>query len=131
MKILVDTQILIWYGKNELPKMAPKAIPIIQNFNYRIYFSSISLWEVGIKSSLNKPDFDINPEDLANGLIYDGFEQLFIKNKHLFEIKNLPQMPKHKDPFDRLLIAQAKSEHCQFLTVDEKILAYPYDFIIK
>lgn len=74
MKILVDTQILIWYGKNELPKMAPKAIPIIQNFNYRIYFSSISLWEVGIKSSLNKPDFDINPEDLANGLIYDGFE---------------------------------------------------------
>lgn len=54
--------------------MAPKAIPIIQNFNYRIYFSSISLWEVGIKSSLNKPDFDINPEDLANGLIYDGFE---------------------------------------------------------
>lgn len=131
MRILVDTQILIWYGKNELPKMAPKAIPIIQNFNYRLYFSSTSLWEVGIKSSLNKPDFNINPEDLANGLIYDGFEQLFIKNKHLFEIKNLPQMPKHKDPFDRLLIAQAKSEHCQFLTVDEKILEYPYDFIIK
>lgn len=131
MNILVDTQILIWYGKNELPKMAPKAIPIIQNFNYRIYFSSIILWEVGIKSSLNKPDFDINPEDLANGLIYDGFEQLFIKNKHLFEIKNLPQMPKHKDLFDRLLIAQAKSENFYFLTVDEKILAYPYDFITK
>lgn len=131
MNILIDTQILIWYGKNELQKMAPKAIPIIQNFNYHLYFSSVSLWEVSIKSALNKPDFDVNLEDLANGLIYDGFKQLYIENRHLFEIKNLPQMPKHKDPFDRLLISQAKSENFYFLTVDEKILEYPYDFIIK
>lgn len=91
----------------------------------------MSLWEVSIKSSLNKPEFDVNPEDLFNGLIYDGFKQLYIQNQHLFEIKNLPQMPKHKDPFDRLLISQAKSENFYFLTVDEKILEYPYDFIIK
>lgn len=91
MNILVDTQILIWHGKNELQKMAPKAIPIIQNFNYHLYFSSVSLWEVSIKSSLNKPEFDVNPEDLFNGLIYDGFKQLYIQNQHLFEIKNLPK----------------------------------------
>lgn len=131
MNILVDTQILIWYGKNELLKMAPNALPIIQDFNHTLYFSSVSLWEVAIKSSLNKPNFDVNPKNLADGLIYDGFKQLYIKNKHLFEIKNLANIAEHKDPFDRLLIAQAKVENCQFLTVDEKILAYPYGFIIK
>ena len=88
---------------DELNKKSPKALSIIQNFDYNLYFSSVNLWEISIKSSLNKPDFNVNPEQLANGLLYDGFEQLYIENKHLYAIKNLPHI--HKDPFDRLLLA--------------------------
>ncbi|OPH35407.1 hypothetical protein B5J94_09615 [Moraxella lacunata] len=77
---------------------------------------------------LNKPDFNVNPEQLANGLLYDGFEQLYIENKHLYAIKNLPHI--HKDPFDRLLLAQSQIENFYFLTADALILKYDYDFII-
>lgn len=128
MNILVDSHILIWHAFDELNKKSPKALSIIQNFNYNLYFSSVNLWEISIKSSLNKPDFNVNSEQLANGLLYDGFEQLYIKNKHLYTIKNLPHI--HKDPFDRLLLAQSQIENFYFLTADALILKYDYDFII-
>lgn len=128
MNILVDSHILIWHGFGELNQKAPKALSIIQDFKQRLYFSSASLWEIAIKSSLNKTDFDVNPKQLADGLLYDGFEQLYIKNQHLYAIKNLPNI--HKDPFDRLLLAQAQNESFYFLTADTLILNYDYDFII-
>ncbi|MFW2176253.1 MULTISPECIES: type II toxin-antitoxin system VapC family toxin [unclassified Moraxella] len=128
MKVLVDSHILLWLGKNQLTDKAKKAKALFDCSDYTFYFSSVNLWEIAIKASLSKPDFDIVVEELEQGLLKSGFYQLYIDNKHIFEIKNLPHI--HKDPFDRLLIAQAKVECFHFLTVDEKILQYGYDFVI-
>lgn len=131
MKILLDSQFLLWIGYNKVQKIPSYAKELIENSDNQLYFSLVSVWELFIKEVLGKFDFPVDVEKLRVGLLQTGFYELSINHRQILEIKNLPKMPKHKDPFDRLLIAQAKSEHCQFLTVDEKILAYPYDFIIK
>lgn len=128
MKALIDSHILIWHAFGELGIKAPKAQAIIKDFNHELYFSSVSVWEVVIKSSLNKPNFNIDAKQLTHGLLQDGFKQLKIENHHLYEIKNLPNI--HKDPFDRLLLAQAKTEHMRFLTADQLILKYADDVLI-
>lgn len=129
MQILLDTHFLIWHAFDELEKNSPKSNNIVYDLENELYFSSVSLWEIAIKSSLNKPNFNIDVKELEDGLIESGFKQLYISNQHIFELSNLAHV--HKDPFDRLLIAQAKVENFHFLTVDEKIILYPFDFIIN
>jgi PIN domain nuclease of toxin-antitoxin system len=121
MKLLPDTQILIWAADS--PGVLPdKARDLLSNPDNGIFFSTASLWEVAIKFGLNRPDFRVDPSILHQGLINNGFQELCICARHTIAVNELPNL--HKDPFDRLLIAQARVEGMTLLTCDAQIAAY-------
>jgi len=128
MRILIDTHILIWHGLSMLPSSAQS---YIQDEANTLLFSPASIWEVVIKRGLNRPDFDVDPYALANGLLADGFCELPITTNHALGISSLPTI--HKDPFDRILLAQAISEGIILLTFDDSLAKYgpPVVFIAK
>ena len=95
---------------------------MIEQEENRLWFSVASLWEVTIKNSLGRPDFKVDPHLLRRGLIENGYSELAITAHHALGIAHLP--PIHKDPFDRMLIAQAEHEGFLLLTLDEVVLRY-------
>ena len=122
MKLLPDTQILIWAADS--PEVLPdKAQDMLNNLDNEVFFSSASLWEVAIKFGLNRPDFRVDPRILHQGLVSSGYQELYIRGEHAVAVNELPGL--HKDPFDRLLIAQARVEGMTLLTCDAGIAAYP------
>ena len=82
-----------------------------------------SLWEVAIKSGLGRTDFDVDPRLLRRGLLENGYVELDVTGAHAAAVDLLP--PIHKDPFDRILIAQARIEGIMLLTADEVVARYP------
>lgn len=88
-----------------------------------IIFSPASLWEIVIKSGLDRSDFKVDPYVLRRGLFENGYQELPITSEHALTIATLP--PHHKDPFDRILIAQAIVEGITLLTADTIIGQYP------
>lgn len=122
MKLLLDTHILLWAASepDRLPETARQAIEDPQT---QLVFSPASLWEVAIKSSLGRDDFRVDPRLLRRGLLDNGYAELPITGEHAVAVMGLP--PIHRDPFDRMLIAQATSEGVQLLTVDEVVSRYP------
>ena len=121
MKILLDTQMLVW--ATTLPELLPKkARRLIADEENEKYFSPVSLWEVAIKNSLNRPDFQIDARILRRQLLDNDCLELVITGVHTTAISDLPSI--HKDPFDRLLLAQAKSEGIGLLTTDEILTGY-------
>jgi len=119
MTFLLDTHLLIWAAAGTLPQ---KAIPYINAPDNILLFSPVSIWEVVIKRALNRPDFQIDPLMLYHGLLQNGYTELDITCSHALAVSKLPAI--HKDPFDRLLIAQARSEGVSLITADEKITRY-------
>jgi len=119
MNILLDTQIILWAAAGTLPATAQK---YIDNTNNTLMFSPASIWEVVIKNSLGRPDFKVDPASLYGGLISAGYKELPITSKHTLLVSNLPAI--HKDPFDRILIAQAASIGIPLLTSDQIIAQY-------
>lgn len=122
MNLLLDTHILLWAAAYP-EKLSDDAIQLIENPDNRLYFSAASIWEVVIKNSLQRPDFRVDPNLLRRGLIDNGYIELAISSAHALGVSRLPDL--HKDPFDRILIAQAESEGFLLLTVDEQVLRYP------
>lgn len=122
MKLLLDTQLLLWAaGQPErLPKAARKLLDDPRN---ELIFSAASLWEVAIKNSLGREDFRVEPRLLRRGLLDNGYTELPVTSQHAVSIDGLP--PLHKDPFDRLLLSQALSEGITFLTTDSSLAQYP------
>jgi PIN domain nuclease of toxin-antitoxin system len=121
MKILLDTQMLLW--TTAWPELLPKkARQLIADSKNEKYFSPASLWEVVIKSGQNRPDFQVDARVLRRQLLDNGCLELPITGVHTISISDLP--PIHKDPFDRLLIAQAKSEGINLLTADATLAEY-------
>ncbi len=88
-----------------------------------LLFSVASLWEIAIKSTLNRPDFKVDARVLRRGLMDNGYQELPIYSEHVVAVDTLP--PIHKDPFDRLLIAQATIEGILLLTDDATVARYP------
>ncbi len=86
-------------------------------------FGVSSIWEIAIKKRLQRPDFRFDPRAIRRQLIDDGYEELPVLGQHAGEVDSLP--PKHKDPFDRILIAQAMVEGIALLTADAVIAKYP------
>jgi PIN domain nuclease of toxin-antitoxin system len=86
-------------------------------------FSAVSLWEIAIKRSIGKLDREIEPGTIRRELIEMGYEELAVLGQHAVAVEGLPWI--HKDPFDRLLIAQATVEGITLLTVDSTIARYP------
>lgn len=122
MKLLLDTQILLWAAG--LPeKLSQEARVLLEETNNELYFSAASLWEIAIKAGLGRPDFRVEPRVLRRGLLDNGYTELPITSQHAVMIDGLP--PLHRDPFDRLLLAQALSEGILLVTADRQLGRYP------
>ena len=87
-----------------------------------LYFSAASLWEVAIKSGLGRPDFEVDPVRLGDGLVDNGYIEIPVTGRHAAAVMTLS--PHHKDPFDRLLVAQATIEGMRLLTSDRLLVQY-------
>lgn len=127
MKILLDTQILLW-AVTEDKKFPAKADEIINDKGNKIFYSSISIWEATIKR-LKHPDkiADLSAEELTDLCDDADFDELYLTADHVPALESLTRpddAPPHNDPFDRILIAQAKSEGMIFLTHDALLPYY-------
>ncbi|GJE62572.1 type II toxin-antitoxin system VapC family toxin [Methylobacterium trifolii] len=122
MRVLLDTHILLWTaeGSHKLPAAARA---IVEDPDTTPVFSAASLWEVAIKRGLNRADFQIDARVLRRGLLDNGYEELPILGTHAVAVDALP--PIHKDPFDRLLVAQATVEGIILITADPILARYP------
>lgn len=122
MKLLVDTQLLLWAAA--LPERLPQgALSALESSANMLFYSAASLWEVAIKSSLGRSDFVVDPHLLRRGLIDNGWQELSIDGSHAVAVASLP--PVHKDPFDRILVAQAQVEGFLLITTDAGLKSYP------
>jgi len=122
MKLLIDTHLLLWAAgqPRRLPSAARKLINDPRN---ELLFSVASLWEIAIKKGLGREDFRVDPRLLRRGLLDNGYGELPIAGEHAVAVDSLP--PLHKDPFDRILIAQAMVESITLLTSDPLLVQYP------
>lgn len=122
MKWLLDTQLLLWTAG--VPDLLPISIrPILEDRANVLVFSSASLWEIIIKRSLGRPDFQVDPHILRRGLLDNDYQELEILGNHVLRIDGLPMI--HKDPFDRILVAQAIVEGMTLITTDTVLSFYP------
>lgn len=121
MNLLLDTHLLLWAAA-EPERLSQNAVKLINDPKNTLFFSAASIWEVVIKNSLNRPDFKVDPYLLRRGLIENGYLELSITVQHTLAVGHLPEL--HKDPFDRILVAQAESEGILLLTVDALIAQY-------
>ena len=119
MKLLIDTHLLLWAAADMLPE---EAIPYFIDENNELFFSSASIWEIVIKKGLNRPDFQVDPAELYHGLLDNGYTELTVTSHHALLVADLP--PVHKDPFDRILIAQAKAEGISLISSDKIFSQY-------
>ena len=122
MKLLLDTHLLLWAAKG-FENLPPEAQALMSDTENELFFSVASLWEIVIKNGLSRKDFQVDPRLLRRGLLDNGYTELPIISEHAVAISALP--PIHKDPFDRLLIAQAIVEGITILTSDASVADYP------
>lgn len=122
MKLLLDTHLLLWAAgaPKRLPAAARKLLSDARN---ELMFSVASLWEIVIKRSFGRDDFRVDPRLLRRGLLDNGYFELPVSGEHALAVDGLP--PLHKDPFDRLLVAQAQVESVTLLTADPLLSRYP------
>ena len=122
MKLLLDTHLLIW-AAGFPERMSAEARELIADTGNELFFSAASLWEVAIKSGLGRADFAVDARLLRRGLLDNGYSELPVASEHAVAIDGLPSI--HKDPFDRLLIAQSMIEGITLLTADDLVSQYP------
>jgi PIN domain nuclease of toxin-antitoxin system len=122
LKFLLDTHLLIW-AANEPERLSSKAVALMSNPEHELLFSAASMWEIAIKSGLGRADFKVNARLLRRGLLDNDYSELAITSTHAVFVEGLPLI--HKDPFDRILIAQATVEGITLLTADATVARYP------
>ena len=121
MKLLLDTHIILWAAGQPDRLSDPTRIMLLDPRN-ALFFSAASIWEVVIKRGIGRDDFKVDPHRLRKMLIVNGYTELSVTAEHVLRVDTLPML--HKDPFDRLLVAQARSEAMRLLTVDSAIIQY-------
>ena len=121
MKYLLDTQILLWAAM-DAKRLSPAAREVLGNADNQLHFSAASVWEVAIKNSLGGSGFSVDPQLFRRALLDNGYIELSITSQHAAATALLPDI--HRDPFDRVLIAQAATEGMTFLTADSVIARY-------
>lgn len=121
MRLLLDTHLLLW-AAGEPRRLSRKARTAIADPANTLFFSAASLWEVAIKSSLGRADFQVDAVRLLRGLAENGYEELPVTGRHAAEVAHLPGL--HSDPFDRMLVAQARAEGLLLLTADDQVAQY-------
>jgi PIN domain nuclease of toxin-antitoxin system len=122
VKLLLDTHLLLWAAG------APKRLPVaarrlVEEAATEPLFSVASLWEIVIKRGLGRADFRVDPSTLRRGLLDNGYGELPVLGEHALAVDALPAI--HKDPFDRMLVAQAVVEGVTLLTSDPVVGRYP------
>ena len=121
MKYLLDTQLLLWAAAKT--ERLPATVESVLLADNEIFFSAVSIWEIAIKYGRGKPDFTIDPRTLRGRLLRNGYLEQGIDSEHVMRVGELPQI--HRDPFDRLLVAQALVEGITLVTTDTLIARYP------
>jgi len=122
MKLLLDTHVLLW-AAGEPNRLSHETRELLGDPENELLFSAASMWEITIKSGLGREDFQVNARLLRRGLLDNDYEELPIRSEHALAIDALP--PIHRDPFDRILIAQATIEGIELLTADQVVVRYP------
>lgn len=122
MKLLLDTHLIVW-AAIESARLPAAARRLMADPDNELLFSAASLWEVAIKRGLGRTDFQPDVRLLRRNLVDSGYIELPIVSSHILGLEGLPKI--HKDPFDRILVAQATVEGITLLTVDSKVAQYP------
>ncbi|MCP9878644.1 type II toxin-antitoxin system VapC family toxin [Cyanobium sp. A1C-AMD] len=122
MRMLLDTHLLVWaMGSPE--RLSAALAAMLQDPASTPVFSVASLWELVIKQALGRPDFRVEPALLRRALLDGGWQELPIQAHHALAVASLPLL--HRDPFDRLLLAQASADGLLLITADQQLAAYP------
>lgn len=121
MKFLLDTHLLLW-AAGQPEKLSESARSLLNDPQNELLFSSASLWEIAIKQGLGRDDFKVEAHLLRRGLLDNGYDELPITSEHAIAVISLP--PIHKDPFDRMLVAQSIVEGITLLTSDPLVGQY-------
>jgi PIN domain nuclease of toxin-antitoxin system len=122
LRLLLDTHIILWAGQDP-ERLSAKTRALITDEDVTPLFSAVNIWEVAIKRALKRHDFEADPEVLRESLLDLGYKELPVTSLHVLKLMSLPAI--HKDPFDRLLIAQATCECITLVTADKVIARYP------
>ncbi len=132
MKILLDTHIALW-SVADTDKLSGEVIKLLESNSNEVFYSVASVWEVAIKHKIRPEQMPVPEETFVRLCQKTGFVQLPVKNEHVFLIKTLERpvtAPKHNDPFDRILLAQAKYENLKLVTHDSLLPYYSEDCIM-
>lgn len=119
--LLLDTRLLLWAAFAP-EKLSAEASEILQSRETPLAFSLVTLWEVAIQTSLARPDFSVDPQRLHRALLAEGFVEVPITAAQIARLATLPWV--HRDPFDRLLVAQAMEDKLTLLTSDATLKRY-------
>ena len=133
MKILLDTHIVLW-AIADTAKLTEEMIKILESKDNEVFYSVASVWEVAIKHRIRPEKMPVSEEVFVDLCQKTGFVLLPIKTEHVFCLKTLERSvsaPKHNDPFDRMLLAQAKYERLTFITHDSMISYYEEDCVMS
>jgi PIN domain nuclease of toxin-antitoxin system len=122
MKLMLDTHLLLW-AAGEPGKLPRAARRLIEDMDNELIFSAASLWELSIKSRIGRDDFRVDPRIFRRSLLDNNYIELEITGGHAIAVMDLPAI--HKDPFDRMLVAQARCEGLTLLTGDPQVARYP------
>jgi PIN domain nuclease of toxin-antitoxin system len=121
MRLLLDTHLLLW-ALAEPERLDATTRAALEDPGNEVMFSAASLWEIAIKASLGRPDFFFDPAQILQAALETGFVELPVRSTAAIRVASLP--PHHRDPFDRLLIAQAMSEPVRLYTADPLLPPY-------
>lgn len=122
MRLLLDTHIVLWAAADDGDLPGRRAVALVDDPTNTLVFSAATIWEIAIKTGLGRADFAIDPQLLRRSLLANGYEELPVTGAHAAAVAGLPRH--HKDPFDRLLVAQAIVEDLTLVTVDSEIACY-------
>ena len=122
MRLLLDTHLLVW-AVSAPARLPAKARSLMKDETNQLFFSAASMWEIAIKASYKRPDFAVDVPELHGELLRNGYLELAVLASHTFPVVHLPHL--HKDPFDRMLLAQAMREDLTLITADEVLASYP------
>lgn len=122
MKLLLDTHLLLW-AVDRHERLPTQARSLIIDPDNELSFSTASIWEVAIKYGRGRADFRVDPSVLRRGLLDNLYQELSVTGEHAIAVAGLP--PLHRDPFDRMLVAQSVVEGITLLTADPRVAQYP------
>lgn len=121
MRILLDTHVLLW-ALLQPARLTQAQRGLLVSPEHQVFFSAVNVWEIAIKRALDRPDFDVEPDVAREAAISTGFMGLAVSGLHAAAVRRLEDH--HRDPFDRMLIAQANTEPMRLMSDDPIIALY-------